>query len=85
MMGVIHTFDPDATGRCRSGWFNDSGEWVACRSTQRSSVLHDDAESDFRERHWHGGGDCMCFEDDNGPSYWEAMDAFGKGRSSVNP
>ncbi len=59
---AIHTFDPDETGRCRSGWANDAGEWVECRSTQRSSTLHDDPEAAHREAHWHGGGDCMCFE-----------------------
>jgi hypothetical protein len=57
-----HTYEPDETGHCTSGWSNDNGEWVRCRSSQSSSVLHDDEEADFRERHWHGGGDCMCFE-----------------------
>jgi hypothetical protein len=76
-----HTFNPGADGRCVNGWYNERGEWVACRSSQRSSVLHDDPESDFRERHWHGGGDCMCFEDPEGPSYHEAMDAYVRGAS----
>lgn len=57
-----HEFEPDEEGRCESGWTNDQGQWVKCGSTQRSSVLHFDEEADFRERHWHGGGDCMCFE-----------------------
>ena len=61
-MSAVHTYEPDDTGRCTSGWYNDSGRWVDCRSTQRSSTLHDDADADFRERHDHGGGDCMCFE-----------------------
>ena len=61
----IHTFDPDKDGRCINGWYNERGEWVRCNSTQRSSVLHDDPEAEMRERHWHGGGDCMCFEGDD--------------------
>ncbi len=61
---AIHRYDPDETGRCRGGWTNDAGEAVSCGSSQRSSVLHDDPEADFRQRHDHGGGDCMCFEDD---------------------
>ena len=80
-MGAIHTFEPDETGHCTSGWYNNSGRWIACTSTQRSSTLHDDPESEFRQRHDHGGGDCMCFEDDDGPSYYEAMDAFVQARS----
>jgi len=59
---AIHGFQPGPDGRCTSGWLNDTMEWVACRSTQRSSVLHDDPEAARREAHWHGGGDCMCFE-----------------------
>lgn len=65
----IHTFDP-VKGRC-----------TICGSTQRSSVLHDDPESDFRMMHNHGGRDCMCFEDEDGPSYYEAMKAYVAGRS----
>jgi len=74
----IHTYEPDADGRCISGWVNDAGQWVKCRSTQRSSVLHDDPDAEFRQMHDHGGGDCMCFEDERGPSYYEAMDAYAK-------
>lgn len=77
---AIHTFDPDETGRCQASWTNDNGRTIRCTSTQRSSVLHDDPESDFREMHSHGGGDCMCFEDENGPSWHEAMRAFVKER-----
>jgi len=76
----IHTYEPDANGRCTSGWANDAGQWVPCRSTQRSSTLHDDPDADFRERHDHGGGDCMCFENEDGPSYYEAMEANREGR-----
>ena len=76
---AIHTFEPDPqTGKCTSGWRNDTGEWVACGSRQRSSVLHDDPESDFRQLHDHGGGDCMCFENEDGPSYYEAMENYVK-------
>ena len=70
---AIHEFRPGHDGRCTSGWANDAGEWVQCNSSQRSSTLHDDCESDFRQAHDHGGGDCMCFEDDNRPSYHEVM------------
>ena len=76
---ALHTYTPDAGGRCTSGWYNRRDEWVECRSTQRSSVLHDDAESEFRELHDHNGGDCMCFEDPDGPDFHEAMAAYVKG------
>jgi len=72
----VHTYLPDAEGRCTSGWYNDRLEWVACRSTQRSSVLHDDPEAAFRQLHHHDGGDCMCFEDESGPTYHQAMAAY---------
>ena len=70
---AIHTYRPGSDGRCTSGWYNDQGKYIQCTSSQRSSVLHDDCESDFRQSHDHGGGDCMCFEDDNRPSYYEVM------------
>lgn len=73
---AIHTYQPDADGRCTAGWYNDSENWVPCGSSQRSSVLHDDLEAEFRQRHDHGGGDCMCFEDEEGPSFWEAMKEY---------
>jgi len=76
---AIHTYTPDATGHCRSGWVSNNGNWINCNSTQRSSVLHDDPEADFRERHYHGGGDCMCFENEDGPSYYEAMRMYVEG------
>jgi len=59
---AIHTYRPDLLGKCQGGWTNDAGEWVQCLSSQRSSTLHDDPDAAHRERHWHGGGDCMCFE-----------------------
>lgn len=76
---ALHTYEPDEAGRCKSGWYNEHGRYVKCMSTQRSSVLHDDAESDFRQAHDHGGGDCMCFEDTPG-GYYGAMAAYVKGR-----
>ena len=80
-MSAIHTYEPDETGRCTSGWYTDSGRRISCSSTQRSSTLHDDPESDFRERHDHQGGDCMCFENDP-RGYYGAMDDFVKAQSS---
>lgn len=72
-----HRFSPDPiTGRCSGGWYNSRGTWISCGSTQVSSVLHDDPASDFRQLHDHGGGDCMCFEREDGPSYQEAMTAY---------
>ena len=68
-MEAIHTYEPDGQGRCQS-----------CGSTQRSSVLHDDPEAEFRERHNHGGGDCMCFESEDGPSFHEAMKKYVENR-----
>lgn len=76
MNEAIHSYEPDSSGKCTSGWVNSRGEWINCGSYQKSSVLHDDPESDFRQMHYHGGGDCMCFEDENGPSYYEAMRAY---------
>jgi len=76
---AIHTYEPDTEGRCTAGWYNDRGLWINCRSTQRSSVLHDDPEAEFRERHDHGGGDCMCFEDDP-RGYYGAMEDYVNGR-----
>jgi hypothetical protein len=73
----IHTFAPGIDNRCEGGWVSErTGEWVTCGSRQRSSVLHDDPESDFREQHYHGGGDCMCFEDPHGPDFYTAMRAY---------
>jgi|WetSurMetagenome_2_1015567.scaffolds.fasta_scaffold24150_2 hypothetical protein len=78
MQQSIHTFDPGPDGRCRvmmyrSGTYERYTETGIvhepipprmCGSTQRSSVFHDDEEAYFREQHWHGGGDCMCFENE---------------------
>lgn len=75
-MTGLHTYDPNPEGRCQGGWYNGRGEWIRCGSTQQSSVLHDDPESEFRQMHDHGGGDCMCFEDPDGPAYSDAMRAF---------
>lgn len=77
---AVHHYEPDETGRCRNGWWNQRGEWIECRSTQRASVLHDDPEAEFRQMHWHDGRDCMCFEDENGPTHQEALRTFVKAR-----
>lgn len=76
---ALHTYAPDAEGRCTSGWYNGRDVWVECRSTQRSSMLHDDAEAEFREMHDHAGRDCMCFETDP-RGFYGAMDDYVKGR-----
>lgn len=64
-----HTYDPGPQGEfgrpCQWRWTDSSGNDRICGSTQRSSVMHDDPEADLRQRHYHGGGDCMCFENDN--------------------
>lgn len=75
---MTHTYEPDTTGRCMSGWYNQSGRWIECRSTQRASVLHDDPGAAFDQMHWHGGGDCMCFEWGD-VSYHQARQAFING------
>lgn len=75
-----HTYQPGETGMCEWEWWSSDGELRLCRSTQRSSVMHDDPESDFREMHDHGGGDCMCFESEWGPSYREALARYVSGR-----
>jgi hypothetical protein len=59
---AMHVYEPDGDGRCQSGWLNEHGDHVSCRSSQRSSVLHYDEDAEYRESHWHDGGDCMCFE-----------------------
>lgn len=79
-MYAVHTYEPGDTGRCTSGWYNDTGKWIACGSSQRSSTLHDDPEAEFREMHWHDGRDCLDFEDPDGPTYSEALAAFVAGR-----
>jgi len=71
-----HDYAPGVTGRCTWQWVDSRGNDRTCGSTQASSVMHYDADADFRELHWHGGGDCMCFENDYGPSYDEAMASF---------
>lgn len=64
----IHEFDPDPnTGKCRGYLIRNGVRGSMCNSTQKWSVFHDnsdDARNDFVEggSHWHGGGDCMCFE-----------------------
>lgn len=58
----IHTFDPGPDGRCQAYLIRHGAQGNVCGSTQRSSVFHDDPDAAFREAHWHGGGDCMCFE-----------------------
>ena len=68
-----HTYEPNGTGHCQWAWTDSSGRDRVCNSTQRSSVMHDDPEADFRQAHDHGGGDCMCFESEDGPSYYDAM------------
>jgi len=67
-----HVFNPGEDGRCRF----PIRPGKRCGSSQGSSVLHIDAEADFRQLHNHGGGDCMCFEDPNGPSWSEALAEF---------
>lgn len=57
-----HEFDPGPDGRCRGYLIRHGVQGAVCGSTQSYSVLHYDEEADFRERHDHGGGDCMCFE-----------------------
>ena len=65
----VDSFNP----RCTGGWFNDKGDWINCNSTQKDSILHMGygdgcwrgccaSDADHRQRHDHGGGDCMCFE-----------------------
>jgi hypothetical protein len=76
----IHTFDPGPDGRCQARLIRHGALGAVCGSSQRSSVMHDDAEADFRMRHNHGGGDCMCFENEDGPSYYEAMKAYVEAR-----
>lgn len=68
----IHTYEPDDTGRCMYPWTDSRGQRRVCGSRQQSSVLHDDPAADFREQHWHSGGDCMCFEGVEG-GYYGAM------------
>jgi len=63
----VHTFDPGEDGRCRGFLIRHGAQSVQCNSTQQWSVFHDnsdDPRSDFMEggSHYHGGGDCMCFE-----------------------
>jgi hypothetical protein len=64
----IHTFKPGPDGRCMGYLIRHGMQGAQCGSRDKRSVLHDnsdDPRSDFWEggSHWHGGGDCMCFED----------------------
>ena len=64
----VHKFDPDpTTGMCRGYFIRRGAQGPSCNSTQKWSVMHDnsdDPQDKFMEggSHWHGGGDCMCFE-----------------------
>jgi len=66
----IHTFDPGPDGKCRGYLIRNGVQGAQCGSTQQWSVMHDNSD-DPREKfmeggsHWHGGGDCMCFEGDS--------------------
>jgi hypothetical protein len=72
MQDSIHEYDPDQSGRCQAMLIRHGAVSNRCNSTQRSSVMHANndgcyrgccaSEEDHRERHNHGGGDCMCFE-----------------------
>jgi hypothetical protein len=77
-MSGYYKHDPEMVdGRCVWPWVDKSGADRVCNSTQRSSVMHYDAEAEFRQMHDHGGGDCMCFE--SGPeTYYDAMARFAK-------
>lgn len=77
-----HEYLPNESGACTNYWFNNSGKKVICRSTQASSVLHISYEAEFREMHWHDGRDCMCFESEDGPDYYEAMKAYVASRKA---
>ena len=63
----IHVFSPGPDGRCTEYLVRHGVQGNVCGSTQRWSVFHDNSD-DPREKfmeggsHWHGGGDCMCFE-----------------------
>jgi hypothetical protein len=69
-LASVHTFDPDpVTGKCREYLVRHGLRGVQCNSRDEWSVFHDksdDPRSRFMEggSHWHGGGDCMCFEND---------------------
>lgn len=63
----VHDYEPDDNGVCQ-GFLIRGYSQIPCKSTQKWSVFHDnsdDPRNDFVEggSHWHGGGDCMCFED----------------------
>lgn len=65
----IHDFEPGPDGRCiaearKFCYTHKIVDWCEPCGADKWSVLHWDEEAEFRERHWHGGGDCMCFEGD---------------------
>lgn len=60
-----HVYEPGEGGACQSGWLNQRGKYVPCRSSQADSVLHYNEEAERREAHDHDGGDCLCFEDES--------------------
>lgn len=66
----VHTFDPGPDGRCRGFLVRHGVQGAQCNSPYQWSVFHDnsdDPRSRFMEggEHYHGGGDCMCFEQDD--------------------
>ena len=64
VMDSIHEYSPGPDGRCAEHLIRHGAQGAVC-GMRRSSVFHVDEEADHRERHWHGGGDCMCFEMDD--------------------
>lgn len=67
----VHNFNPNAiSGRCieeveRYCYEHQTIDWHHECGLPSYSVLHYD-DNPFSEgnAHWHGGGDCMCFEND---------------------
>jgi hypothetical protein len=62
---AVHSFyDPEDTGRCveeteKYCYEHKKVDWHQPCGLPSYSVLHYDA---FADAHYHGGGDCMCFE-----------------------
>lgn len=67
VMDSIHKFNPNEDGECQEYLIRHGVQGARCNSSEKWSVFHDNSDDPadkFMEggSHWHGGGDCMCFE-----------------------
>lgn len=64
---AVHEFVDNGLGKCiepvrKFCYEHKVTDYHNPCNADKWSVLHIDKDADFRSRHDHGGGDCMCFE-----------------------